>query len=292
MSDLLARPGGLPARLALLALLLLGVLATPTAAQAATVVREELNLRSGPGLGYRVLTVMPSGAAVTLAGNPAEGWYPLVYNGFAGWAYGVYLAIDGGGGGARSAATVITAWLNLRGGPGLGQSIIAGLPYGTTVEVLGNPQAADGYSWFQVRVAGVGSGWVAGQYLDLGAPLATTQAPAPSPAPPTPPPPAAATPAPPAPARASSGNAIVDIITDAANRYGQSPTAMLAIARCESGLDPNAYNRSSGASGLFQFLPGTWRTTPYASSSIFDPWANANAAAWMWSVGRRGEWSC
>jgi soluble lytic murein transglycosylase-like protein len=67
---------------------------------------------------------------------------------------------------------------------------------------------------------------------------------------------------------------------------------MIAIARCESGLNPQAYNRSSGASGLFQFLPGTWRTTPFASYSIFDPWASANAAAWMWSQGRRGEWVC
>ncbi len=33
-------------------------------------------------------------------------------------------------------------------------------------------------------------------------------------------------------------------------------------------------------------------TTPYAAYSIFDPWASANAAAWMWSVGRRGEWVC
>jgi soluble lytic murein transglycosylase-like protein len=85
---------------------------------------------------------------------------------------------------------------------------------------------------------------------------------------------------------------IVAIITDAAKRYNQSPEAMIAVARCESNLDPNAYNRSSGASGLFQFLPGTWRTTPYASANIFDPVASANAAAWMWSVGRRGEWVC
>jgi soluble lytic murein transglycosylase-like protein len=67
---------------------------------------------------------------------------------------------------------------------------------------------------------------------------------------------------------------------------------MLRVARCESNLDPSAYNPRSGASGLFQFLPGTWRTTPFAGNSIFDPWASANAAAWMWSVGRRGEWSC
>ncbi len=89
-----------------------------------------------------------------------------------------------------------------------------------------------------------------------------------------------------------AGNDITAIITAAAQRYGQSPAAMIAVAQCESSLNPNAYNGQYGASGLFQFLPSTWATTPYASSNIFDPYANANAAAWMWSVGRRNEWVC
>jgi soluble lytic murein transglycosylase-like protein len=96
----------------------------------------------------------------------------------------------------------------------------------------------------------------------------------------------------PAPAPAPAGNDMIAIITAAARRYGQSPAEMIRVARCESSLNPRAVNRSSGASGLFQFLPSTWRTTPYASSSIFDATANANAAAWMWSVGRRREWAC
>jgi len=96
----------------------------------------------------------------------------------------------------------------------------------------------------------------------------------------------------PAPAPAPAGNNIIGIITAAAQRYGQSPAAMISVAKCESGLNPLAVNRSSGASGLFQFLPSTWRTTPYASSSIFNATANANAAAWMWSVGRQREWVC
>ena len=67
---------------------------------------------------------------------------------------------------------------------------------------------------------------------------------------------------------------------------------MLAVAQCESLLDPYATNAWSGAAGLFQFLPGTWATTPWAGDNIYDPVANANAAAWMWSVGRRNEWVC
>lgn len=258
-----------------------------TLAAGPAIVREELNLRSGPGLGYAVVSVMPAGSAVRVTGDPSEGWFPVRYNAIDGWAYAEYIDLDGQAQGAaattgstdiRGAATVVTSLLNLRGGPGTTYSVVAQLPYGTTVEITGDPRAGDGHTWIEVSARGYGQGWVAAEFLSAGE--APRSAPASDPIPE------------PAVAPASSGDSIVDIITAAANRYGQSPSAMLAVARCESNLDPSAFNPRSNASGLFQFLPGTWRTTPYASSSIFDPYANANAAAWMWSVGRRGEWVC
>jgi len=48
-------------------------------------------------------------------------------------------------------------------------------------------------------------------------------------------------------------------------------------------LPPELVNSDSGASGLFQFHAGTWSGTPWASQSPFDPVANANAAAWLYS---------
>jgi uncharacterized protein YraI len=277
-------------RCGIIALLLLTTFATPIAALAAesATVSEELNLRSGPGLGYRILSVMPAGSTVVITGEPTEGWYPVQYGTLSGWAFAQYLAIGGGApvstSGARDTATVITSQLNLRNGPGLGYSVVARLDYGTTVELLGGQQNADGHTWAEVMTKAQQRGWASARYLDPGESGGGAE---PTPAPETAPAPAAAPAAP-----ASSGNPITDIITEAANKYGQNPQAMLAVARCESGLNPNAYNARSGASGLFQFLPGTWRTTPFASYSIFDAWASANAAAWMWSVGRRGEWYC
>ncbi len=73
--------------------------------------------------------------------------------------------------------------------------------------------------------------------------------------------------------------------------YGNGST-LWRKASCESGLDRWARNLSSAASGLFQFLPSTWRTTPYAGFSVFSPYANALAAGWMHAHGRGGEWSC
>jgi len=283
-------------RLGIALFLLLTMLITPIGALAASAatISDDVNLRSGPGLGYRVLTIVPAGATVSVTGDASEGWYPVRYENVDGWAYAEYVAIGGaaqgsassvGSAGTRGTATVVTNLLNLRGGPGVGYGVVAQLPYGTTVQVVGDPQAGDGRTWVEVVTRGSGQGWVAAEFLDAGEAPRAAQSAAPAPAPTPAPTPAAAAPT-------SSGGSVTEIITAAANRYGQSPSAMLAVAKCESNYDPNAVNRSSGASGLFQFLPGTWRTTPYASYSIFDPWANANAAGWMWSVGRRGEWVC
>jgi hypothetical protein len=62
-------------------------------------------------------------------------------------------------------------------------------------------------------------------------------------------------------------------------------------AECESHLYPLAHN-PSGASGLFQFLPSTFNSTPYRGLSIWSPYANALAAGWMHQHGRGGEWVC
>ena len=34
------------------------------------------------------------------------------------------------------------------------------------------------------------------------------------------------------------------------------------------------------------------RIAEYWNGASSDAWASANAAGWMWSVGRRGEWVC
>lgn len=64
------------------------------------------------------------------------------------------------------------------------------------------------------------------------------------------------------------------------------------IAFCESTYNPYSVNRSSGASGLFQFLPSTWAGTPYAAQSPFDPVANSAAAAWLYQRYGPRQWEC
>jgi hypothetical protein len=59
----------------------------------------------------------------------------------------------------------------------------------------------------------------------------------------------------------------------------------LVIIQCESVGDPDAINPYSGASGLFQFMPGTWAVASVeagvADRSVLDGEANIIAASWL-----------
>ena len=86
---------------------------------------------------------------------------------------------------------------------------------------------------------------------------------------------------------------IQDIITKAFTPYGPTAVAWgLRVARCESGYNPRAYNAAGPYYGLFQFLMSTFKATPYGSGDIYDPVANANAAAWKYANGGASAWGC
>ena len=77
----------------------------------------------------------------------------------------------------------------------------------------------------------------------------------------------------------------------ASRHYRQSTRLALHIAHRESRFDWRATNASSGAAGLYQFMPRTWRSTPYRRYSPYHPkWASL-AAMWMWKRGGYGHWS-
>ena len=79
-----------------------------------------------------------------------------------------------------------------------------------------------------------------------------------------------------------------------------SGDAAIRVAMCESHLDDEALNRSSGASGLFQHLrrywPGRARALPDRlfprRPGPFSSQANAWAAAMMVRRDGWGAWSC
>lgn len=80
-------------------------------------------------------------------------------------------------------------------------------------------------------------------------------------------------------------------LRNAARVHGVPYSELRSVSWCESRWDPRAVG--SGSYGLLQFLMSTWARTPYARRSVFDPWWNALAAAWL--VRRDGgwwEWTC
>jgi soluble lytic murein transglycosylase-like protein len=112
-------------------------------------------------------------------------------------------------------------------------------------------------------------------------PTAAPKPPAPKPPAPKPRPVAFVVPA--------SKAGIAAIIRSAAARYGVNGDQLLRVASCESGLNPNAQNRS-GASGLFQFKPATFYG--HGGHNIWDPADQADVAARMFSQGLASEWTC
>jgi hypothetical protein len=156
----------------------------------------------------------------------------------------------------------VTADADLREEPNRSAQVVARLPTGTIVERVGKRDR----HWMPVR-HGAASGWVAERLIEkIGEPEPNGGQP--------------------------TEDEIVAIIREAARAFGQPEEDLLRVGRCESNLDPRAVNQTGPYFGLFQFLRSTWASTPFADRDIFDPVANANAAAWMWQQGRRNEWAC
>jgi len=77
----------------------------------------------------------------------------------------------------------------------------------------------------------------------------------------------------------------------ASRHYRQSTSHALHIAHRESRFNWRVTNSSSGAAGLYQFMPRTWQSTPYRKHSPYNPkWASL-AAMWMWKRGGLSHWN-
>ncbi len=68
-------------------------------------------------------------------------------------------------GGRASVSDTGGVGLNLREGAGTAHGRVKMLPEGTTVDVIGGPTEADGYTWWQVQDTTGTSGWAVEQYL-------------------------------------------------------------------------------------------------------------------------------
>jgi len=145
------------------------------------VTSDNVNLRSGYGLGYGVVGTFDTGTDAWVVAGPqsADGytWYKISMiidgQGAVGWMVDDFLAWGHTGGGNDGGTSFpIGAWmmtttdLNLRSGAGTGYGVVGVYPEGAAATVLDGPVSANGYQWYEVEIADDGNvGWFAGEFL-------------------------------------------------------------------------------------------------------------------------------
>lgn len=125
--------------------------------------KSAVNVRSGPGMKYSVVTVMDKGTQASDLGS-SKGWTKVSVNGKTGYVASDYLTQSSQkqkkAAASSSAKTVkITASsLNVRSGAGTNSSVIGGLSKGTTVTVTGTSG-----TWYKIKY-GSGYGYINSKY--------------------------------------------------------------------------------------------------------------------------------
>lgn len=154
----------------------LPVAGTPSAPGTATgvVTLGALNVRSGPGMEYEVITHLFEGQKVTLLGRtPSTGWVKVrLPAGSEGWIATHLLTLNvpvsslpvasSAPTPAGATAMVNVGALHVRYGPGIVYYPLAIVYRGDTVTLLGRSANAD---WVQVRLADGRVGWASSYYL-------------------------------------------------------------------------------------------------------------------------------
>ena len=144
-----------------------------TSTTKATVTADSLNVRSGAGTSYSVITKLSKGTVVDVLESASNGWKKIkTSGGTTGWASGDYLTTGSAGNSSTDnstsqtsyKATVNTDSLNMRKGAGTSYSVITKLSNGTVVDVL--ESASNG--WKKIKTSNGTIGWVSGSYLANG----------------------------------------------------------------------------------------------------------------------------
>ncbi len=135
--------------------------------QAATVTQYKtttrVNLRSGPGTTYGIITVLAAGTILAHTGKIVNRFYEVGYGHTYGWVHGDYLTRLGRDSVIVGSA-VTTANVNLRSGPSTGHQVLRVVAKGSTVKISNTVQ-----NGFRYVIHNGLAGWIYAQYLSSGA---------------------------------------------------------------------------------------------------------------------------
>ena len=123
-----------------------------------------LNFRSGPGMSYKVIRVIPAGGIMAHTGAVKNSFFEVGYGGTYGWVHKDYLAPVGSSGDPVIVGSARTkANVNLRSGPSTGHQVLRVVAAGSVVKVSNTVR-----SGFRYVVHNGLAGWIADQYLGSG----------------------------------------------------------------------------------------------------------------------------
>lgn len=136
---------------------------------------DALNLRSDASDSAGIRATMPTGTRLEITGGAENRdgytWYPVDSDTYgSGWCAGEFLSLvsaaTSNGISVDSTVRVIDGALNLRSDPGLDADVLAVLPDGHRLRVIGGPVGGASYAWYEVRSSDYGEGWCAAEYLE------------------------------------------------------------------------------------------------------------------------------
>lgn len=152
------------------------VLASSAVATTTMTATTYVNMRSGPGTSYAVVTVLSPSQAVQASGTVTNGWYQVVTaSGQSGWVYRDYLVASTTAttppattAPTASGTVTTTAAVNVRSGPGTSYEIVAVAPAGKVLSTTGKVSG----TWTEVIWDG-SARWIATSYLGSGSAAST-----------------------------------------------------------------------------------------------------------------------
>src|SRR5215207_1953360 len=128
-----------------IALALMVSMVVPALAQSNAMISNasRVNLRSGPGAGYTIVTILSAGQQLTLLSSNADGsWYQVqTTGGLIGWVSSRYISanvpnipLPVSQPTGNTSGVVTSSYLNVRGGPGANFPDMGTLSYGQGVD--------------------------------------------------------------------------------------------------------------------------------------------------------------
>lgn len=144
--------------------LLVSVILPPSVTGAAsskvTIASEELNVREGPGLSYKVLKKVQKGESFPVITSDGD-WYQIdLGSGKKGWVVNWLVTKKESMESGLGQGIVLTNSLRVRSGPGTSYEVTGSINQGDKVELL----KQDG-DWLEVQTP-IGNGWVSKDYIE------------------------------------------------------------------------------------------------------------------------------